>query len=1144
MLVTRVAFLCLIIIFGAAPPIFAEPLALYVAPDGDDGASGRSPDEAFATPQRACDELRALGEAGERAAGATVHIAGGTYERDETLVLGAEHSGSADAPVVLRGDPDDPPVLTGARRVEGLQPYEGRILRAPLSGTPLEGAQVREVTFGGEPLTLARYPNVEPDDPHFGTWAHVLDVDGDGVRDRFICTEDVIKEGWTRVDQARVCIHPGYDWAWNILPVAEADPESGEIALARDASYDLRVGDRLYVENLLEELDAPGEWYFDAEASMLYVMPPGDVEGAEVRAAVTDTVLRLEGASHVTVEGLVIEGCTDDAVRMEDCEECTIARSVVRSCRGWGIVITGGHGSGAFGNDICDTGEGGISLSGGDRETLERGENFAENNYIHHIARVWRTYRTGVNCRGVGNRVAHNLIHDTYHAGMTLGGNENVVELNEVHHTNLGSADTGGIYFCSRDWTQRGNIIRHNIFHHLGGFGKANSWSPVRDGKVTFEYPHFTWGIYLDDPTTGTQVYGNVLHHVPICGLHNHGGRDNSFVNNIIVDAPAFGAGALSPSWSEWPRIRERLHDHVYEGSPYLELYPELAGYTDENPQEMSGLTIERNIVYYTGNAPAWLDPAHYRTDGAPQVFTVRCAEEDWAQISFDHNLIHAPEGMEPVFSRQFSGGQREVMTWEQWRATGADEHSRMADPMFVDAAGGDFHLRDGSPALEMGFEPIPLERIGPYEHELRASWPIVEAPGAARLGEFHTERHFQLPGYEPVPARATAARGGLPNALAKLEAGEAVRIAYFGGGIHPTGGWRAQVLEGLSERYPEAEITEIDAAICDCVRGINFSVFRFRHDVLAHDPDLVLVDFISGDHGRDMLALMEAVEGIVRQAWQADPAVDLLFLHAYRPEQQAAYDRGLAPSEVSAYERVAEHYAVPSISPGYHIAELVREGAMRARPAPEAGGDVPVFSTDGRRPSDAAREVYAQAIVDGLAEIAGVEPQPRTVPEPLREDNLEDARLVEITPDMLEGEWERTEPEVDGRSFARQFDDLWVTREPGARLTFRFRGTHASTFNLIGPDHGRMKVTVDGEDAGVHGRVDRWCHYHRLSATTLASGVNDAEHTVTIELMAEPPNRQVAIEAAREAGTYDPEDFEGVALHLGWLRIVGETLQ
>lgn len=60
----------------------------------------------------------------------------------------------------------------------------------------------------------------------------------------------------------------------------------------------------------------------------------------------------------------------------------------------------------------------------------------------------------------------------------------------------------------------------------------------------------------------------------------------------------------------------------------------------------------------------------------------------------------------------------------------GADTHSVVADPLFVDPEHGDFTLKPDSPALKLGFEQIPFREIGPYRDDARATWPIRTTEG------------------------------------------------------------------------------------------------------------------------------------------------------------------------------------------------------------------------------------------------------------------------------------------------------------------------------------------------------------------------------------------------------------------------------
>lgn len=74
---------------------------------------------------------------------------------------------------------------------------------------------------------------------------------------------------------------------------------------------------------------------------------------------------------------------------------------------------------------------------------------------------------------------------------------------------------------------------------------------------------------------------------------------------------------------------------------------------------------------------------------------------------------------------------------WEAWQMAGADTHSVVADPLFVDAEHGDFMLKPDSPALKLGFEQIPFREIGLYQDDTRATWPVREAEGAREHPEW-----------------------------------------------------------------------------------------------------------------------------------------------------------------------------------------------------------------------------------------------------------------------------------------------------------------------------------------------------------------------------------------------------------------------
>ena len=704
----------------------AKPAAYFVSTDGNDAWSGTLPepnaektDGPLATLARARDLIRERKAAGAEKHGFTVSVRGGTYCLNETFTLTAEDSGAPGASIVYQAYPGETPVLVGGRRITGFARHEGEILKADAGAQGLRGVYFRQLLFDGRRQHLARFPNYDPGNPYAGGWSYVegqevspwATIPGEDKRTLRLRPDDL--HDWARAEEGEVLVFPRYNWWNNVLRIASLERDARVMKLAGDASYFIRPGDRYFVRNLFEELDAPGEWYLDRDTWTLYFWPPSPIDEGAVYAPTLQTVVAMTGASHVTLQGFVVECCEGTAVQIADSSDCRIVGSTIRNVGGRctsgiaAVSVSGGNRVGVVGCDIHQVGSHAISLNGGERKTLTPGSHYAENNYIHH-AGVFYKQGVGVQLSGVGNRASHNLIHDCPRFGVLYGGNDHVIEWNHIRHVDLETADTGATYSGGRDWlSPRGTVIRYNYIHDVFGFGQ-------HEGRWTT--PHYCWGIYLDDNSAEVHVYGNIVVRALRGLLHFHCARDNLVENNIFVD------GQLQQiemnGWNDYSRFLDQMGP-AYEAHvdlPAWKKYPGLQqGGHPKEAVPMGGNRIRRNIVYYH----------------SPEAMLYKHRRLRFDHFECDRNLVYH-------FGHPLLVGLPDVppeKQWAEWQKLGFDRESLVADPLFVDAENDDYRLRPDSPALELGFEPIPVEKIGPYESPDRASWPIVEAPGAREAG-------------------------------------------------------------------------------------------------------------------------------------------------------------------------------------------------------------------------------------------------------------------------------------------------------------------------------------------------------------------------------------------------------------------------
>jgi len=613
---------------------------LYVSPQGNDQNPGTQ-ERPLASVQRALVATRG-------AESAAVWLADGEYSVGAGLLLDAASGGPLPA-LTIRAQTPHRARLTGARQVTGFRPIapeEAKALISAEARTKVLVADLRaqgfpalgtlpdafrapgceEVIFGDLPMQSARWPN-----EGFTAFTEVIDA---GASDPIHwVTREVYRPGSFRFPSERaklwdfargVYLHGFwcYEWADEVLKAASYNPETGELRLAAKHGYGIgnpreKTPHRpFYALHVFEELDCPGEYYLDRTANRLYFWPPGDPAATPVRLSLCrNPLVKAVGAGNLALRDLVIENGCGWGVQLSQCTGSTVENCVVRNLGLGGISSSGGERNQIVRCEVARTGAQAVTVTAGDRKTLSHGHCAVVGNHLHHPGRLdWMGGR-GVVLGGCGNRVANNLIHDCPTGGVSYGGNEHVLELNEVHTTCLLYADVG-VFYTGRDWASRGNIVRWNYIHDTADHGGSGSQA-----------------IYLDDCDSGDEVIGNIVFGGVSRGVLLGGGRDNLILGNLFIDLPkgihvdARGPRAITldkpGSWN----LKARCEEVGYLSALWRERYPSLARILDEQPLLPLGNVMRSNIFVGCQNAfalakevkPEWLtrenNPEFQRAD-------------------------------------------------------------------------------------------------------------------------------------------------------------------------------------------------------------------------------------------------------------------------------------------------------------------------------------------------------------------------------------------------------------------------------------------------------------------------------------------------------------------------------------------------
>ena len=276
---------------GVASSIVAGEF--HVSPSGDD-SNGGTLEKPFLTLQRAQEAARKLA----RREAVTVFVHEGTYYLPATLIFSAEDSGSKSAPVVYQAYQNEQVVISGGVRLNNLkwESFQNGILKAKV---PL-GFVSDQLFVDGERQPLARYPNFDPNVRHFNGWAKDA-----------ISPERAAR--WS--DPTGGFIHALHSSEWGGMHyVITGKTNDNKITYEGGWQNNRPQGmhERRFVENIFEELDAPGEWFLDAKNSLLYFYPPAglDLAKATIEAVRLKHLIEYRGTEKSPVRFVTLSGLT------------------------------------------------------------------------------------------------------------------------------------------------------------------------------------------------------------------------------------------------------------------------------------------------------------------------------------------------------------------------------------------------------------------------------------------------------------------------------------------------------------------------------------------------------------------------------------------------------------------------------------------------------------------------------------------------------------------------------------------------------------------------------------------------------------------------------------------------------------------
>lgn len=664
----------------------------------------------------------ALREARIQKANVIVH--GGTYSLPETLVFTSEDSGTE-----FRAADGEKVVISGAGPVElTWEPYRDGILQAKMP----PGLVCDQLLVNGQLQHLARHPNHDPSatkPKRFGAGAN---GEPDAPKFNGSSPESTAPGRLARwVDPAGGYVHAMQGALWGSMHYRILGKKA-------DGTLELEGGwqnnrpdkgahkDFRFVENIFEELDAPGEWFHSAKTSVLYFYPPKgvDLSKAKVEVVRLRHLIEFAGTKEHPVKSVALRGMIFTAAArtfMENKE--SLLRSDWTIYRGGAVFLHGAEDCSIENCDFEQLGGNAIFISGYNRNLMVRS------------CLIRECGANGVAIVGEPKAVRSPMF--SWGPGNPYSGGKPQLEPQEIDRT------PGPL---TEDYPAK-CLVEDCLITRIGRLEKQSACvqiSMAQDITVrhcsAYEVPRA--GINIGDGCWGGHLIEFCDVFDTVCETGDHGsfnswGRDRYWsgsetflkkLNALTPIAELAFADAVKPVTlrnNRW-RCDYGFDVDLDDGSTNYEISNNLMLGRGLKLREGFRRIVKNNIIVNNGMHP------HCWYPSSQDVFTQNIVMRPYSPAAMQTELWGKPEDRnkwgKEVDRNLFTTTEADRL---KFAANGCDAHSLVGEPMFVAPAVGDFRVREGSPALRLGFKNFPMNQFGVTSPRLKA---IARAPEFPKL--------------------------------------------------------------------------------------------------------------------------------------------------------------------------------------------------------------------------------------------------------------------------------------------------------------------------------------------------------------------------------------------------------------------------